>query len=310
MNETGPIGATRENAGVFQRLSAVVLTFRPHQWIKNLIVFAALVFAQSLFDLKSVALAVGAFVAFCLYSGTVYAINDIRDMENDRAHPVKRNRPVASGALSPRGAAVSAIVATLIATGIAYYAINWHFLVIGLIYLAMSFMYSFLLKQVVILDVMVIAIGFILRAVAGAEAIDKPISPWLIICTLFLALFLGFAKRRSEIITLGPHKAGNHRSILDEYSLRFLDPVIFIVTACTIMAYALYACDEEVVSKFGAAYLTIPFATYGVLRYLYLIYHGGMGEDTARILIKDRPIQVSILLWFAVACAVVYLDRI
>lgn len=285
---------------------AILVSMRPHQWTKNVFVFAALIFAQKLGDTPSLLKATAAFALFCVLSGTVYIINDLADREKDRTHPRKSKRPIAAGRL-PAG--VGAGTAVLLAAGAlgASFVLGTKFGLAASAYFALNLIYSFALKQVVILDVMTIAGGFVLRAVAGAEAIQVPISQWLILCTTLLALFLGFCKRRGELTTL-QGAASEHRTILREYSVGFLDQMISVVTASTVIAYAFYAMSPEVQDKLHTQYLglTVPFVLYGIFRYLYLIHMRGEGDSPSRLLLQDRALLVNIVLWGLTCVVILY----
>ena len=279
---------------------------RPHQWIKNVFVLAALLFSKHLLDPAFLSLSGTAFVLFCLLSGAVYIFNDIRDLENDRQHPQKRNRPIASGKLGLPAAAVSAGAIGLLALWRGF-ELDAEFGAVLLIYGLLNLAYSIWLKHVVILDVMIIAAGFLLRAVGGALVIDVEISRWFILCTMLLALFLGFVKRRQELVLLEA-EAVNHRKILEEYSPQFLDQVIAVVTAGSLVAYALYTMSSEVIQKLGTPHLnlTIPFVVYGLLRYLYLVYNKGQGGNPASTILGDPPILIACGLWLATLVAILY----
>ncbi|MFT5369672.1 MAG: 4-hydroxybenzoate polyprenyltransferase [Candidatus Latescibacterota bacterium] len=279
---------------------------RPHQWIKNLFVLAALLFSKHVFDPDYIVQASLAFVSFCLISSAVYLFNDIRDRESDRNHPEKRHRPIASGALGVSTAFIFAGLLALIAFWLAF-GIQLYFGFILLVYALLNLGYSLGLKHVVILDVMIIASGFLLRAIGGAFAIEVTISSWFILCTMLLALFLGFVKRRQELILL-ENQAGQHRRSLDDYSAQFLDQVIAIVTSGALVSYALYTMSPEVTEKLGTPHLnlTIPFVIYGLLRYLYLVYNKGQGGDTATTLLRDFPLQLACLLWLITLGTVLY----
>ena len=287
------------------RLAAVAVSLRPRQWVKNLFVFAAVIFSQNLLT-PLVWPALAAFVIFCGLSGAVYLINDVADMERDRLHPVKRLRPVASGDLpEPTAAVLGALL--LVASLAAAFALARPFGLVALAYGALLVAYSFWLKYVVILDVLTVAVGFVLRAVAGAEAVDVDISGWLIICTILIALFLAVGKRRHEYLSLQGAAAG-HRPILAEYSEGFLDQMIAVVTASTAMAYALYTMWPETVAKFHTRLLplTFPFVLYGIFRYLYLLYHRDLGGNPSDLLLSDRALLLNTLLWMATLIAIIY----
>jgi len=284
---------------------AVVRSLRPRQWVKNLLVFAGVVFAQKLFT-PAVWAALGAFVIFCGLSGAIYLLNDVADREKDRRHPDKRHRPIASGALPPRVAV--AVAGVLIVLGLAAaYRLSPSFALAAAGYVALLTAYSAWLKHVVIVDVLVVAIGFVLRAAAGALVVEAQISGWLLICTVLLALFLALGKRRHEVLAL---EAGGvtHRPILVEYSAPFLDQTIAVVTASTVTAYALYTMSPETVAKFHTALLplTLPFVLYGVFRYLYLLYHRHLGGNPSELFLGDRALLVNTLAWMAAVVLIIY----
>jgi 4-hydroxybenzoate polyprenyltransferase len=288
-------------------LIALLETMRPRQWTKNLFVFAGVVFAQKLYDESAVIWSVGAFIIFCFLSSAVYIVNDIADAEKDREHPTKRERPIASGRLS---VAVALPVALLLAIGSVRlsYALNLHFALYALTYLLLNLLYSFVFKHIVILDVLTVAVFFVLRAAGGAAAINVEISHWLLICTLLLALFIALSKRRHELVLL-ENNAAAHRASLTEYSPYLLDQMIAVVTASTLMAYVLYTVDDRTIAEFGSNHLmyTIPLVAFGIFRYLYLIHQKGEGGNPDRIVLSDRPFLVNMLLWVAVVALVVYL---
>jgi 4-hydroxybenzoate polyprenyltransferase len=286
-------------------LRAALVSLRPRQWVKNLFVFAAVVFAQKLFT-PLIWPALGAFVIFCGLSGAVYLINDVADRDKDRRHPLKRLRPIASGALPP---AVAVLLAALLVAAClaAAFALAWPFRLVAAGYAALLIAYSFWLKYLVIVDVLTVATGFVLRAVAGAEAVDVDISGWLVICTILIALFLALGKRRHECLSL-EGMAVEHRPILAEYSEGFLDQMIAVVTASTAMAYALYTMWPETVVKFHTRLLplTFPFVLYGIFRYLYLLYHLDLGGNPSDLLLSDRALLVNTLLWVAALIVIIY----
>jgi len=287
-------------------LTAVLVSLRPRQWVKNLFVFGGLVFGQRLFDLPAVGTALAAFLVFCGLSGAIYLLNDVADRDKDRLHPDKRTRPVASGRL-PAGVALGA-AAALIVTGLT--AAIWLSLPFGLAaaaYVVLLSAYSAWLKHVVIVDVLVVALGFVLRAAGGALAIGVAISGWLLICTILLALFLALGKRRHEVLTL-EEGAARHRPILAEYSAGLLDQMIAVVTASTVTAYALYTMSPETVAKFHTSLLplTLPFVLYGIFRYLYLLYRRQLGGNPSDMVVRDRALLVNTLLWLVVVLLIVY----
>ena len=283
-----------------------IVALRPKQWIKNLILFAGLIFAHKFFDAFLVLRTLLAFAAFCLVSSSIYLINDIRDIESDRLHPLKKFRPLASGKIG-RGAALRlAVILAVISLSFGFW-LNRDFGLTVAIYFAGMLAYNFFFKHVVILDILIIAGGFILRAVAGAVVVEVNISSWLLVCTTFLALFLVISKRRHEIISLGEN-AAEHRKILEEYGERFLDQMIGIVTACTIMAYMLYTVDQATIDKFGTGnlILTSPFVLFGVFRYLYLVYQRNQGGHPELLLLNDFPLILTILGWIVAAFIIIY----
>ena len=285
---------------------ALLVSLRPHQWTKNLVVLAALAFSKHLFDDADAVVRSGvAFAVFCALSGVVYLVNDLADVESDRLHPSKRARPIASGALGAR-AARAAAVCLLVLGLIAAWGLGPGFLLCALGYLALNLAYSFGLKHVVILDVLAIAVGFVLRAVAGAVAIQVVFSDWLLVCTIMLALFLALAKRRHELVTL--EDAAAHRRILAEYSPYLLDQMIGVVTASTLMAYALYTVSPETIERFGSdrLLLTLPFPLYGIFRYLYLVHQKQGGGSPAEMLLTDRPLLVCVGLWVLAVVTILY----
>jgi len=250
--------------------------------------------------------ALAAFVVFCGLSGAIYLLNDVADRDKDRLHPDKRMRPIASGRLSVRVALIAAAV--LIVSGLA--AAVWvsrPFALVALAYVVLLSAYSAWLKHVVIVDVLVVAIGFVLRAAAGALAIGVAISGWLLICTILLALFLALGKRRHEVLTL-EESAARHRPILAEYSAGLLDQMIAVVTASTVTAYALYTMSPETVAKFHTSLLpaTLPFVLYGVFRYLYLLYHRQLGGNPSDMVVRDRALVLNTLLWLIVVLLIIY----
>jgi len=286
-------------------LSAVVASLRPRQWVKNLFVFAGLIFSQNLFSPLAWR-ALGAFVIFCGLSGAIYLFNDVADIDKDRRHPLKRHRPIASGALSRRGALTLAVL-LLVSSLTAAFALSDRFGLVAAGYGALLIAYSAWLKHLVILDVLTVAVGFVLRAVAGAVAVDVEISGWLLICTVLIALFLALGKRRHEYRTLRGEAAA-HRPILAEYSEGFLDQMVAVVTASTVTAYALYTMSPETVAKFHTRLLplTLPFVLYGVFRYLYLLYRREQGGNPSDLLLGDRALLVNTVLWIIALIAIIY----
>lgn len=287
---------------------ALLAAMRPKHWAKNVFVFAPLVFAGELGDPGAVERTVAAAAVFCALASAVYLANDVADREADRLHPAKRTRPIASGAVSPSLAVTAAVVLAAGALTGAF-AIGPAFCAVACAYVAQNLAYSFALKRVVVLDVMIVASGFLLRAWGGALAIDVAISQWLVLCTGLIALFLGFVKRRQEIASLGGETA--QRPILREYSLPFLDQMIAIVTASTVLAYSLYAFSPEVAARLGTRHLglTIPFVLYGIFRYLYLVYQRGEGENPTAVVLSDLPFGLNVLLWGGAVVVALYVWR-
>jgi 4-hydroxybenzoate polyprenyltransferase len=284
----------------------LLLSLRPSQWTKNLIVFAGLIFGERLFDAGSVTRAVLAFAVFCLLSGVVYLVNDVRDREADRLHPTKSRRPIASGAL-PAGVAASAAVLFAAAALAVAFGINTSFGLVAFAYVGLLVLYSASLKHMVILDVLTIAVGFVLRAVGGAVAIDVPFSHWLLLLTLLLALFLALSKRRAEIVALAD-VATHHRRILAEYSPYLLDQMIGVVTASTLLAYAFYTISPDTVARFNTDRLliTVPFPLYGIFRYLYLVHQRQGGGNPSEALLTDKPLLACVALWAGTVIFVLY----
>ena len=279
---------------------------RPRQWPKNGFVFVALLFDGKLFHLPSVLAALGAFVLLCLMSGAVYLMNDLVDIESDRQHPIKKNRPLPSGQVSPGLAAVVAGLSAVISL-VAGYFLSIELAVILLLYLLTQVAYTFKLKHVVLIDVLTIAAGFVLRIAAGVAVIEvERFSPWLYVFGGFLALFMALGKRRAELILLGG-SASNHRAILEDYNLDLIDRLQSIVTTSAVVAYSLYTFLAEGLPENHAMMLTIPFVLYGIFRYLYLIHirdEGGAPED---ILLRDRPMQITLLLYGVMVFVALYL---
>jgi 4-hydroxybenzoate polyprenyltransferase len=284
----------------------ILISLRPGQWAKNLIVFAGLLFGLRLFDVAAVGRALAAFGVFCALSGVVYVVNDIADRHTDRQHPHKARRPIASGALSVPAALTSASVLGMAALAGAF-ALGPRFLLVAASYLALLLLYSGPLKHIVIIDVLTIAVGFVLRAVAGAVAVDVDISRWLLVCTILLALFISLAKRRHELLLL-TDGAVSHRPILGEYTPYLLDQMIAVVTASTLIAYVFYTISPETEQKFGTQWLglTVPFPLYGIFRYLYLVHLREGGGSPADLLLTDRPLLVCVTLWALSVVLIIY----
>jgi 4-hydroxybenzoate polyprenyltransferase len=286
--------------------ASLFVSLRPDQWHKNLIVFAALIFAVKLLDPAALARATAAFLIFCALSGVVYLFNDVADREQDGLHPVKRMRPIASGELSPGIALTGAAVLGMAALGTAVWLRPLFGLAAGA-YLVLFVVYTSSLKHIVVLDVMAIAIGFVLRAVAGGLVIDVHISNWLLVCTMLGALFLGLAKRRHELTLLADGARG-HRKILEEYDPYLLDQMIGVVAAATMVAYIIYCASPETHAYFGTEWLvlTTPFPIYGLFRYLYLVHRKAGGGNPSDLLLNDRPLLACVLLWGLTSVLIIY----
>jgi 4-hydroxybenzoate polyprenyltransferase len=287
---------------------ALLASLRPRQWVKNLFVFAGVIFSQQLLTPR-VWPALAAFAIFCGLSGAIYLFNDVADVDKDRLHPSKRRRPVASGAL-PIGAAIASGVLLLAGCLAAAFRLSPAFGLVALFYGVLLTAYSLWLKHLVILDVLTVAAGFVLRAVAGAVAVDVEISGWLLICTILIALFLALGKRRHEYRSLTGDAAA-HRPILAEYSEGFLDQMISVVTASTVTTYALYTMSPDTVAKFHTRLLplTLPFVLYGIFRYLYLLYRRDLGGNPSDLLVTDRGLLLDALLWMLATLAIIYGPR-
>jgi 4-hydroxybenzoate polyprenyltransferase len=282
-------------------------SMRPKQWTKNGLLFVGLIFSFNLPNARLFLVACLAFAVFCALSSATYLINDVMDVEKDRSHPKKRFRPIAAGIVSPGLALVTAAGLTVIAVPVAF-AINPTFGLLALTYLAITLAYTFVLKHIVIVDVFALASGFVIRAVAGGAAVVVPVSPWLYVCTILGALFVGIGKRRHELALL-QEEANNHRPILQEYSAELLDQMMAVVTPAIVMAYSLYTFSAPNLPANHAMMLTIPFVLYGVFRYLYLVHVHGEGGSPEDLLLRDRALLVDIVLWLVSAVVILYLGR-
>jgi 4-hydroxybenzoate polyprenyltransferase len=290
---------------LFSMFKQLLITMRPKQWTKNAFIFTALLFDLKLLDPTYVVKAGLAAALFCILSGCVYVINDLTDLEKDRQHPIKRSRPLASGKLNQSVAIGAAIVLPLCTLCLSF-LLDPHFGVIALAYFLLQLFYSFGLKNLVIIDVLIIATGFVLRVAAGSVIVEaERFSPWLYVCMTSLALFLGFGKRRNELVLLDAN-ALQHRKVLREYSPQLLDEMIALVASCFVIAYSLYTFSAENLPANKAMMLTIPFIIYDIFRYLYLIHQRNMGGSPEEILIRDAPFVASNLCWGATVLAVLY----
>ena len=295
---------------VGQNLRGLLVEMRPQEWTKNLLVFSGVIFSKSLTDVNSIWISVLGFAVFCAASSGVYLFNDLCDLKADREHPVKRNRPIASGVLDINFARV-AMVALFAVAGAGALALGQGFALIIGVYLVTCLAYSLRLKDIVILDVILIASGFVLRAVSGAVLIGVAASEWLLLCTSMVALLIGFGKRRHELVLL-EGTAGNHRRSLSDYSLEFLDSIMAICAGSALITYALYTRADETIARVGSRgmLITIPFVVYGIFRYLFLIHKRKAGGDPVQILLRDRPTLLNLALWIITAGLVIYLPKL
>jgi 4-hydroxybenzoate polyprenyltransferase len=304
---TTPAGLSADGRGPARSWAvSLLLSLRPAQWTKNLILFAGLIFGGKLLDPDAVAASTLGFLVFCILSGVVYLVNDVRDAAADRQHPTKSRRPIAAGDLSPSTALAAAAVLGAGALGVAWW-LGPSFAVVAATYLVLLTVYSVVLKHIVILDVLTIALGFVLRAAAGAAVVQVAVSHWLLVVTLLGALFLALGKRRGEIATLAGGGAG-YRPILADYSTALLDQMITIVAASTLLAYTFYTINPETVARFGTdrLVLTLPFPLYGLFRYLYLIHQREGGANPSETLLSDRPILACVALGAGAVAVIIY----
>ncbi|MBF0543409.1 MAG: decaprenyl-phosphate phosphoribosyltransferase [Candidatus Riflebacteria bacterium] len=297
-------------------MNSIIETLRPRQWTKNLIIFTPILFSEKQLFVKPTAwlFSISGFLIFCFLSGSVYLLNDMVDSENDKLHPEKKKRPIPSGRLS-MGQAKFLLIALLSCSMFASFILPRPFFFSAILYFILNAAYSFFLKNVVILDILSIALGFVIRAEAGVGSLQTVdprihISHWLILCTFMLALFLGMAKRRGEIKLL-KGTASSHRKILDEYSIHFIDDMTSISGATTVLSYALYTVSSDTIAKFGTDSLiyTIPFVIYGIFRYLYIIHIKGEGDNPSEILLSDKPLQINLLFWIAASLILIHLPN-
>ncbi|MGQ9902287.1 MAG: decaprenyl-phosphate phosphoribosyltransferase [Fimbriimonadales bacterium] len=289
---------TRSMANPVNMATAFVQAMRPHHWVKNLLVFAALLFTAQFTNPTLVWQTVLGFFALCLTASSIYLVNDILDRERDRHHPKKQHRPIASGRLPVPVAWLGAVASLLAGLGLAFW-LRVPFGAIVLVYAAQSMLYTFYLKHIPLLDVGIIALGFLLRAVSGAVLIEVAISPWLIICTFFLALFLGFAKRRHELVSLG-ESAASHRGALGDYSANMLEHLLTICLGLALQSYAIYVILSETAKAHPNLWYTLPVVTYGLLRYFFVIHRYEVGGSPEKLIVSDRHILLTVLVWGAV----------
>ena len=310
-NSLEPENKPEKQVGFPGLLRAIFSALRPKQATKNLFLFAALIFSGYItkpYQARGAILhVIVAFLLFSLTAGSIYLLNDILDVENDKQHPKKRFRPIASGRL-PIPVAWGAMLFCSVGGLVLSFLLDPNFGLVALGYFVLMLAYNFYLKHQVLLDVFTIAIGFVLRTSAGGLVIHVAVSPWLLLCTFQLALFLGFGKRRQELVLLGD-EAGSHRANLDEYSIPFLEQMINIVSAITIVCYSVYTIESDTSKSHPHFWITVPFVMYGVCRYLYLVYQKGWGGAPDEALLKDRMLQVSILLWFGAVVLLFLFDK-
>jgi 4-hydroxybenzoate polyprenyltransferase len=283
----------------------LISCLRVRQWTKNILICAALIFSGHAHQFSYAARTLAAILLFSLASGAVYIFNDIQDIVRDREHPLKKFRPIASGAVSEKNALISFFVLVMLALPAAF-LLDTGFGLVVLGYIAVQILYSLFLKNIVILDVIVISLGFLLRVIAGAVVIHVEISNWILVCTMLLSLFLALSKRRHEL-TLLDDKAYTHRTILSEYSAYLLDQMIGVVTSATLIAYIIFTLSDETAAKFGKyMILTVPFVLYGIFRYLYLVHRKDGGGQPEEILLSDTPLQLVIIAYGIVAVIIIY----
>ena len=293
------------NPSAPNRPSALWAALRPYQWVKNLVIFAAPVFSQQIHLPGQALRSVAAFAAFCALSSAGYLFNDLRDRDEDRAHPVKCRRPLASGAVTP-GLARTASLALLSGGLLGAAALGQAFFQAALLYVILQLAYSLALKEAVVLDVLAISVGFVLRALAGAFAVGVAFTNWLVVCSLFLALFLALGKRRGELVRMDQGH-GNRRMVLTHYTPELLDALLIISASSALLTFTIYTCSPETVARLGAdkLYLTLPFVVYGLFRYFWLV-HEGRSEDPSRALLRDLPLAATVLAWGVVSLALLY----
>lgn len=291
---------------MFMRLLYVILSMRPEQWVKNLFVFTALLFSKNLFNISKDINAIIGFIVFCMITGCSYIINDLVDLENDKLHPAKSKRPLPSGKLKKTTAIKALVILCVFSLLLAFY-MNALFGMIVLVYFLLHVGYSFYLKNIVIVDILVIASGFVLRVLGGAVIISAIASQWLVLCTILLAIFLGFSKRRHELVLMEDN-AKDHRKVLEYYSPYFLDQMISVVTASTLICYALYTMSKDTIEKLGTSKLiyTIPFVLYGIFRYLYLVHQKETKKSPTEVVVTDKPMMINISLWIITSVIFIY----
>jgi len=290
----------------------IISTMRPKQWVKNLFIFAPVIFSLHFLNFSEFKQVIIAFSLFCLITGSIYILNDSIDVNSDRQHPKKKKRPIASGKLSKSTAIIIAIILLIVTLSIIF-TINTYFFLITLFYVILNVFYSFYLKKIVILDVLIIAVGFVLRVMIGGVVINSiELSPWILIITFILTIFLGLMKRRQELVRVEKLKKDNiiieTRKTLKDYNLILLDQLISITTATTLISYIIYVLDSDIQNKFHTdkLFFTIPFVVFGIFRYLYLAFVMDKGESPDEILFSDIPFLINIILWIISFVSIIY----
>jgi 4-hydroxybenzoate polyprenyltransferase len=291
---------------MLRQFKFLFISFRPKQWIKNLFIFAALIFSANLLNPSLFLKTLQTFLLFCALTSSIYLINDLADLKQDKIHPEKKKRPLPSGKLKPSLAIAAAILLALSSISLSF-LLGSNLGLLFVIYFLLFLLYSFILKKVAILDIFIIAIGFVLRVIAGALAISVFLSHWILICTFFLALFLGFSKRRHELVVLGDNHS-LHRASLSDYGLDFIDQMISVTTASVVISYALYTVSPETIEHFGTdkMFYTIPFVLYGIFRYLYLVYKRKEGGSPTEALLTDKALAADVFLWVLAVLVILY----
>ena len=304
----GEIARPRTRAVPMPSAWGLVTTLRPRQWSKNGLLFIALAFTLNLQDVNLLLRTLAGFACFCALSSAGYVLNDVVDVEADRAHPTKRFRPIASGTVAVNVALSVGVVLGIVGL-VGSFMIGLLFGVLALTYILLTAVYSTTLKHIVLLDIFGLAGGFVVRAAAGAVAIDVPISPWLYIATLLGALLIALGKRRTELETLGVEAAVSHRRNLQSYSIEFIDQLILVISSAALMTYALYTFSAENLPKNHSMMLTIPVVLYGLFRYLFLVREGDVGAAPEDLLFRDRPLMAAVVIWALLAVVLLYLGR-
>ena len=288
-------------------LRYIIISMRPLQWIKNGLLFTGLIFSGHLFSLQYISISLRGFLLFCLGSGCIYIFNDVIDRKKDLKHPLKKNRPIASGDLNVSLASIAATFLLGLSFALSAVFLNTSFTIIFIFYIVLMLSYIFFLKNIIILDVLVVAIGFVCRALAGVLALNVEISPWLLVCTFLVSLLVLLGKRRHEVCTLG-EQAFQHRKVLREYSLEFVDQMIAVVTSSTLVIYSLYTFSEQTIMRLHTKFMpvTIPFVCYGIFRYLYLVYQKKLGGSPEILFVKDSVFLTNIILWGVTSILCIY----